>query len=464
MELSPHLTPLNKSILYPAIQSALRKLAREIGAPPSFGGNIASPESSGRTAPYLAAATLFLWGSSPAAIEHLLATDMPKMTQKGKAARGLKFSQRLIETFPPVHGRLRRWAENVMVEEWHQANLLQVMEEVEPMMAEVVAWETLLSVAAVGAYAHLGELLGKEEKDKINAEKLRLSLVGGLETPDSRLLASLMTGKPAEKVRKDFWHMSTSSSLEISSPRIGELSAEDLFGAPSPIEPRAWDVSGAQALRKEAQARALRQAGFLQRSKLKKAIDLTQTLLITHAQAREALAFALAATRRWAQAAAEEGAQDGRILDPDEIFMLEIEEIKQMMTGEWHERADVEPLIVQRKNERKRHTPRQTTSKPLGVAGPVAHGALRHLQSPDQLVDASGPLIVRAYNFSPRWWRVMLQADGVIAEEGDLLSWIASVARSGNLPTLVAGESYAAWDDQSQIQLSPARHQAEKSG
>ena len=464
MKLSPDLTPLNKSILYPAIQSSLRKLAREIGAPPSFGYDIVAPKSSGSTAPHLAAATLFLWGGTPDTIAHLLATDPPDVTQKGKTARGVKFSQRLIETFPQVHDRVRRWAENVMVIDWRQANLLQVMEEVEPMMAEVVAWEEMMAVAAVGAYAHLGELLDKNENNNVHAEELRLSLVGGLETPDSRLLALLMAGEPEEKVREHFWHRTLSDPLQISSPRIGESAEASLPGAMPAIEPRAWNISGAQAMRKAAQARALAHAGFLQRSKLKKAIDLTQTLLIMHAQAREALAFALAGARRWAQAAAEEGAQDGRILDPDEIFMLEIEEIKQMMTGEWHERAYVEPLIAHRKNERQPRPPARPAERPLGVAGPAARGLLQHLQSPEQLIETGEFLIVFAPTFSPRWWRVIFRADGVIAADGDLLSWTASVARSGNLPALVAGVRYTDWDDRSRIQITPARHQAENTG
>jgi pyruvate,water dikinase len=52
--------------------------------------------------------------------------------------------------------------------------------------------------------------------------------------------------------------------------------------------------------------------------------------------ALHALAYIWAGTRRWALAAAGEAMVDKRLQSEDEVFLYELEEIKQMMTGEWN--------------------------------------------------------------------------------------------------------------------------------
>jgi pyruvate,water dikinase len=53
-------------------------------------------------------------------------------------------------------------------------------------------------------------------------------------------------------------------------------------------------------------------------------------------QALHALAYIWAGTRTWALAAAREAMVDKRLHSADEVFFFELEEIKQMMTGEWN--------------------------------------------------------------------------------------------------------------------------------
>jgi hypothetical protein len=53
-------------------------------------------------------------------------------------------------------------------------------------------------------------------------------------------------------------------------------------------------------------------------------------------RALHALAYVLAGTRSWALAAAREAMVDKRLHSTDEAFLFELEEIKQMMTGEWN--------------------------------------------------------------------------------------------------------------------------------
>ena len=56
-----------------------------------------------------------------------------------------------------------------------------------------------------------------------------------------------------------------------------------------------------------------------------------------------------AAARYWVSGAANEALADGRLQSPDEVFLLELEELKQMMTGEWSNVSQVRPLIEERK-------------------------------------------------------------------------------------------------------------------
>ncbi len=53
-------------------------------------------------------------------------------------------------------------------------------------------------------------------------------------------------------------------------------------------------------------------------------------------RALHAYAYVIAGTRRWALAAAHEAMSDKRLANEQVVFFYELEEIKQMMTGEWN--------------------------------------------------------------------------------------------------------------------------------
>jgi hypothetical protein len=345
MDIPAKLTPFSQSILHPALESSLNRLARGKPASLAFRSELLTHPQQVRA--LLAEHALAEWGGSPPELGRLLGTEPPRGDVRGKAGQGTKRAQALLKDFPQAYGRLRRWSEWVFTSEWSQAQLLQVMEEIEPMAAEALSWVHALAVAAVGSYDRLGALLEKKEKDPARANSLRLGLVAGLETPDSLLLQALAVGASPSEFRSRFGHMPMAIEGEIAHPRLENLPDEALTHPG--FEVWNWDVGQAQNRRQEAEEKAIAQAGMLGRSGVRKIIELTQQALMSHAQAREALAYVLAAARHWAMAAAAEGAGDGRIHQPDEIFMLEIEEIKQMMTGEWHSRGHVESLIQERK-------------------------------------------------------------------------------------------------------------------
>ncbi len=402
-----------------------------------------------------------VWGISPQTTASLLLIPPPQTSARGKSGHGMKKSQQVVADFSRTYGRLRRWAEGVFTSEWSQAQLLQVMEEIESMVTEALTWMHMTAIASVGSYAYLGDLIGKFMKDEVQAHSLRLGLTSGLETPDGHLINALETGASSSEVRELFGHMALTNPCEIASPRIEEM-AERLIGSQSPPESLVWGSSRAQERQEAAMKVAHSKAGLLGRSNMRKTVALTQEALVAHAKARDALAYVLAAARHWAKAAAQEGLTDGRIQEMDEIFMLEIEEIKQMMTGEWHSRAHVDPLILQRQESFQYQSEEPYFSdRSLGVAGQQTQGPLALLATPEEVEKPSG-FIALAANWSPVWWRAILMAEGVIAPDGDLLSWVASVARMGDLPTLVGGAPYANWPAGATIRLDPARNRAQK--
>lgn len=67
-----------------------------------------------------------------------------------------------------------------------------------------------------------------------------------------------------------------------------------------------------------------------------KIVDRMRQALRLQSKALNAVAYILAGTRCWALAAAAEAMGDGRLSDISDVFYFELEEIKQMMTGEWN--------------------------------------------------------------------------------------------------------------------------------
>ena len=458
MNIPQNLTPLSASLLRPALTDSFTRAARQLGVEIPAGVNAANP---GAMNALLAGLTTALWGTNPLDAALLLGSDSPRELGRGKAGRGVKAAQFLAQDFPRTFGRMKRWSEWVFASEWSQAQLLQVMEEIEPMVIEALSWINLSAMAAAGSYARLGDLIAKFEKNEAQAHALRLGLTSGLETPDSQLIQALSAGVAPEKLRSSFGHMGVVEPYEIALPRVAEL-AEDLVGTKAPPEPMTWDIFRARERRETAMQTAFGRVGFLGRSELKKMVQLTQVTLVIHAKARDALAHVLAATRHWAQAAAAEGISDGRLAHRDEIFLLEIEEIKQMMTGEWHSRDHVAPLIAQRRQARDRQpAAASNASRPLGVAGDKTQGRLLVLHSPNA-PDAPSGYIALATRWTPAWHRALLMAEGVIARDGDLLGWIASVARAGDLPALVGGAIDADWPSGVTVTLDPARNRLKK--
>lgn len=458
MYLPTSLTPLSRSIFDGALLKAHQRLITTLSP------NLPTTTLLGNLTPswgnsLVAALVATTWNQPPPRIGHLLAVELPAdIVAAGKAGNAARTAFRFLAESADNRRRLSSWAQGVFDMTWNQAQLLQVMEEIEPSVYEALYDCQGAAWAAGGSYAHLLTLL--EKHLEVGAQAIQLDVVGGLETPDGAMISDLAIDLEEKEWLRRYGYRGD-NELELASPRLTEF-RPPLHAPPTAIE-GSWNPTAAAQRREEAMQVAISAAGFLQRSSMRKAIELCQTALTAHAEARDTLAMVSAAARRWSLAAAREGLEDGRLKSPDEIFQLELEEIKQMMTGEWHSREQIQPILKQRQQptQNAASSVTETCSKTLGVAGQATSGFVCRLDGP-----APGPVlpthtIAVVIKTTPAWAPLFLQIDGVISQQGDLLSHTASVGRCGGLSTLVAVPDKQIPEDNREIRIDPAANRIE---
>jgi pyruvate,water dikinase len=183
-----------------------------------------------------------------------------------------------------------------------------------------------------------------------------------------------------------------------------------------------------------------------------------------------AIAYVWAGARRWATAAAREALADGRILEPQDIFYFDLEEIKQMMTGELNisDADEIRATCARRKAEHKADQVRSPGEILLGEAGAIAKagqagGVLEawpaHKGLPAVPGRVVGPLrrwaghkgngfkeaIIGADAFDGGWSLTLPVADGFVAATGTPIDPFVAAARAWHHPAIVGlGETYAA--------------------
>ncbi|MBX7235091.1 MAG: hypothetical protein K1X65_11935 [Caldilineales bacterium] len=445
------LTPFSRSVILEALQSAHRRQSLALGCQPHPGEAADAAILWDQQA--LAGLVVQSWGVENERIAHLTGLPASPVAAAGRGPRhGAKAADELAAELPARQERLRGWARRVFAMRWSQAQLLQVMEEIEPLTTDACLDEQGAAAAALGSYASLCELASGW---KLGPTAL-LDIVAGIETPTGTMVADLLAGLDAEALLARYGHRGD-TELELAASRLAETG----FGAPPADESgaTAWQPAVAQARRGQAEAELSGQAGLLRRGAVRKAIAQAQAMLKAHGQAEDGLAWVLAAVRRWALAAGSEGAKDGRLDSVEDIFWLELEEIKQMMTGEWHSRDHVQPLISERRQARAALSGQAASpSRPLGIAGGSLTAPFQRLDSPTEAL-IPGAILV-AERITPAWAPAIGRAAGLVVERGDFLCQAAAVGRAGGLPTLVAAAKAAPAAMAGILALDPAHHQA----
>jgi phosphohistidine swiveling domain-containing protein len=170
--------------------------------------------------------------------------------------------------------------------------------------------------------------------------------------------------------------------------------------------------------------------------------------------ALNSLAYIWAGTRRWALAAAREAMVDKRLHSPEEAFLFELEEIKQLMTGEWNVSSldEIRALTATRQKEQEalQHTvapallvgdeEAQATVPGLPVVAGKTKGPLRHWQSTHNLqhaTPASGVIAASEY-LDSGFALVLPLASAFVAESGTPCDPFAAAAHQWQRPVVVA--------------------------
>lgn len=400
----------------------------------------------------------------------------------------------LSRDIPAITKRIRNWHAKVQSMRWTQAEILQIMEEIErfgidSLLAYFAARHALertyngllgmLPGDDLPKHLHLinnslSDLEGLREVD-LTGEILDLARIAA---NDSAILAwlakpqtadwsaSVPAGPFADGLRQllaEFGHWGVGVG-EMSHPVWAE-DPELIFSAiatcakkATPGPKRIPSTAARQQLLDAVEAKNRKQA--------EQALDSLRSLTLLQSQALDAFAHLLAGTRIWALAAGNEAAADGRLLDPQDAFLFELEEIKQMMTGEWNVTRTDE--IRQRAEERRvQYDEWQSHRAPAAFFGETpAWTALPGVPSVAGRI--TGPLrrqkhlrpllcqdaVVGARRVDSGWTPTLPVAGGLIAAAGSPLDPIIAAARVWHVPTVVGlGAAYDKLVDGAQTTL-----------
>lgn len=296
----------------------------------------------------------------------IAAWEKPGFLAGMKLGRGAKKIDEMLAAqhreLPETIAKAAAWHQRVIGLRWSQAEVLQIMEEIEGVGAAAmlpyfaarhnleVASRRLLQLlnpetpqvrAALIARA-LGGMKQGVELDMVQ----RVKALGKHAAGDDSVVNWLRTGEFAgweEMLRAGafgdgvrgfmaaYGHR-TIGEGEIAVPRWSEA-PQALFAvlraiveaAPETSAPAEPDLS---ALLAAVDGKARKEAQQL--------VERMHMLIELQSGALHAFSYILAGTRHWALAAGREATVDRRLKAIDDVFFYEIEEVKEMMTGEWN--------------------------------------------------------------------------------------------------------------------------------
>ena len=215
-------------------------------------------------------------------------------------------------------GRVARWERSVAAMRWSQADILQVMEEVGPFLGRALAAWTIATVA-------LADEGGALEDPEVLCEAVALH--SGEIIPWLRTLheVSMWVRKGLPESLDDLFRKRSwlaTQPFEVAVPRWWE----DASPLVAYVHAHATPVSIHEPPPSRAPLRWAR----------------------PRERARTAVARVIATTRGWVLAAVQDPMREGVLHSPREAFLLTLEELKQLMTGEWNRREQVRPHVEER--------------------------------------------------------------------------------------------------------------------
>ena len=373
------LTPLTWSILSRSAERAVRSHYNAWGVALPAGASIWR-RMEGRA--YLNTSALTAADQAVASGEAQASSGW-RLLNRGPDRRQNAALRQQIEQAPALFSATAQWWQRVQATQWRQATLLQVMEEIEP-RAEAVLLARDYLTTGLGAgrrqitrwvaewqpsssSAIFDELFagldGREGWAQYRYDLQQLTEAARQEAALGVFLAAgdwelpLPDGafRPLFDIFADTYARWADQPLETASPRWAEapqtLLARLALRLAEAAEPVLSSPQAARQRRAAAGARIAQGIDARRRRQFEPVWNQLQEIVDLMPASREALVTVMAAARHWALAAAQEAVGDGRLAAVDDVFLLELEELKQLMTGEWSSPEQVRPVVEQRRAE-----------------------------------------------------------------------------------------------------------------
>ncbi|MBX3000951.1 MAG: hypothetical protein KF893_20685 [Caldilineaceae bacterium] len=406
--------------------------------------------------------------------------------------------EKLTQEIDAITASARRWYEKVKVMRWSQAEILQIMEEIERYGAEPLMVFYAARHNLERAYNRLLGMDGSSKPiDRIQMINNTLSDLQGLSeialTDELLALANIARQHPSilkwlggdqfedwssHWADHEFGHRlhRLMDNYGHRAAGEGEMAHLRWFEQPDFL----FKGILACAEHNAKQPARIPSAGAVQqlldtlnpqqRKPAEQTLAQIRQLSVLQSRAMNAFAYILAGTRFWAKAAGHEAAEDQRLLSPEDSFFFEVEELKQMMTGEWNvtHTAEIREAVTKRRasyNEWQQAQPGDllfdeaeaypTHSGLPGVVG-EATGPLRRHKGVQPLV--CDQAVVGARQFDSGWAPSLPVAGGLLAAAGTPLDPIVAAARIWHIPTVIAlGPHYNRLVDGAQTRLDGGR-------
>ncbi|MCO5209125.1 MAG: hypothetical protein M9936_05490 [Caldilinea sp.] len=414
----------------------------------------------------------------------LIAWQKPGFLGGLKLGRGAKKVDETLTALqnelPEITAQARKWYDKVLGLRWSQAEVLQIMEEIERYGAAALlpyfaarhnlegAWRRLLSLLdkqpPQETMALLAATLGGNEGAIESDMAQRIRQLGRIAAAQPEVAGWLSAGAfddwtntvPAgdfADAAQTFFSLYGHRALaegDVCNPRWSEQPGI-VFDA---IRAAAENPSTAIAVGAGSIDALLGAADGKARKEVARLVEQIRTLIDMQSRAIHAYAYILAATRRWALAAGHEAMADHRITEIDNVFFYELEEMKQMMTGEWN--VSDRSAIHETASERQEHyaqwqqavpagfiwgeRPMQATRRGVPAAAGHASGPVRTLTAAGQ--SGAQPILAVV---QPGSGAAMLLASsgGYFSAQGSVYDPLAACARTLVLPAVVdLGDSF----------------------
>lgn len=399
---------------------------------------------------------------------------------RGKRKQVAQLAATLWEEAPAMVGKAEAWCNRALEMRWTQAEVLQIMEEIErvglePMTAYLAARHNLerlyngilhqlpgTTTARIlcinNALSDLRDLVEVEMTQAVvEMSKHFATIPEAVAWFGSCELRHWQEDDPGEAVRTGldefmtrFGHRALNEG-ELANPRWYEEQDPILRAVHGCIKS---DLGAPPKIPSAQAVRHLLDTVTGDAAQVERDLHLIRMWHKVQSRALHALAYIWTGTRRWALAAAAEAGADERVRNPQDIFFYELEEIKQMMTGEWNvsELEHIHALCAERKARQKSWQGEEpgllllddVEAKPVSTAtgggvGAVTGRALGPLHHWRETRKNGGHDAIAAAHVLDSGWAVVLPVvHGAVSAGGSALDPFVSAARVWHRPTVVA--------------------------